>query len=199
MEIIQIKCPWCSATLSVQNQVGIEGKNVTCPVCKHKSPFSKFKMVVPRSGLHNEDTEYPEEATEYVRGRGHIPGEQTTLPDENLIIGRLIVIENGQIYQLKPGRNVVGRKAAASSADFQIATGDNRRMSREHIMVEVKRVPSKGLVHQVSLFKEKVNPTKVGEEPLLYGDCVVLSDGDMISLPDATLRFEIPDDDKTDI
>ncbi len=71
-------------------------------------------------------------------------------------------------------------------------------MSREHIVIEVKKLPVKGFVHYVSLYKEKVNKTSIGNEPLLYGDCVVLNHGDIIKLPDATLRFEIPDGEETD-
>ena len=46
-EIIQIKCPFDGAILSVKNQPGIETKNVTCPACKHKYPFTQYKRVGP--------------------------------------------------------------------------------------------------------------------------------------------------------
>ena len=71
-------------------------------------------------------------------------------------------------------------------------------MSRNHLVVEVKKVPGKGFVHCVSLYKDKVNETKVNDTQLEYGDCVVLKNGDLLRLPDATLVFEIPDDEKTD-
>lgn len=44
-DIIQIRCPFCRAILSVKNQPKIESKNVTCPVCKHKYPFPQFKRI----------------------------------------------------------------------------------------------------------------------------------------------------------
>jgi hypothetical protein len=66
-------------------------------------------------------------------------------------------------------------------------------------VIEVKRVPAKGYVHYVSLYKEKVNPTYVEDELLQYGDCLVLSHGDVIKLPDVTFKFEIPDEDATEI
>ena len=117
----------------------------------------------------------------------------------NLTLGRVKICGTAISYQLRPGRNVIGRKGAKSGADFQIDTGENRFMSREHIVIEVKKLPSKGFVHYVSLFKEKVNKTSVGDEPLLFGDCIVLNHGDIIKLPDANLKFEIPDDEATDI
>lgn len=197
-EIIQIKCPFDGAVLSVKNQPGIETKNVTCPICKHKYPFTQFKRVYNTS-VGSGDTEYPdfEEHTNYAYDGGS--GEKTNLGGMNFTIGKVKLIGTGISYQLKPGRNVIGRKGTKSSADFQIDTADKRLMSREHIVIEVKKVPPKGFVHYISLFKEKVNKTCIGNEPLLYGDCIVLNHGDVIKLPDADLKFEIPDDEATEI
>ena len=63
----------------------------------------------------------------------------------------------------------------------------------------MKKVEGKGFVHYVSLYKEKVNETLINGVRLEYGDCVVLKDGDMLRLPEATLVFEIPDGEKTDL
>lgn len=186
-DIIQIKCPFDGAVLSVRNQPGIETKNVTCPVCGHKYPFSQFRRVKAAAYGQDPDTVYP--------------GEEKTAtelpPAEDFTLGKLLVMGSDVAFQLRPGRNVVGRKASKSAADFQIDTAEGRRMSREHIVVEVKKVPGRGFVHYLSLFKEKVNPTFVGDDPLLYGDCIVLSHGDILKLPDAFLKFVIPDDEGT--
>ena len=196
-EIIQIKCPFDGAVLSVKNQPGIETKNVTCPICKHKYPFTQFKRVFKSSSSANEDP-----ATEYPENGGHTcypNGDDTNYGEMNFTLGKIKLLDSGLSFQLKPGRNVIGRKASKSAADFQIDTADKRAMSREHIVIEVKKVPAKGFVHYLSLFKEKVNKTCIGNEPLLYGDCIVLKHGDIIRLPDATLKFEIPDEEGTDI
>lgn len=196
-EIIQIKCPFDGAVLSVKNQPGIESKNVTCPICKHKYPFTQFKRV---ESMPDDDckTKYPgsEESTRYAFGGG--ADDDTDLGSMNLSLGRVKIADTGIVYQLKPGRNIIGRKGVRSSADFQIDTGEKRAMSREHIIIEVKKVPVKGFVHYISLFKERVNKTYIGDEPLLYGDCLVLNHGDIIRLPDASLIFEIPDGDMTE-
>lgn len=183
-ETIQIKCPWCNAVLSVRNQAGIENKFVTCPVCKQKSPFSQFKRNTVN--VSNDD------CTQY-------PGAQISMPQENYTIGRLVVQGKGLSYQLKLGKNIIGRKASNSSANFQIDMGENRRMSREHIMIEVKKIPGRGISHLASLFKEKVNQTEVGSEKLVYGDCIILKNGDIIKLPGVNVLFEIPDDDATQL
>lgn len=201
-EIIQIKCPFDGAVLSVKNQPGIETKNVTCPICKHKYPFTQFRRVTSNVNNEDPDTEYPggDEQTNYDGEHTSYGGEEKTEigKQPNYTLGKVTVIGSGVSYQLKPGRNVIGRKGQKSDANFQIDTADKRTMSREHIVIEIKKLPIKGFVHYVSLYKEKVNKTYIGNEPLLYGDCIVLNHGDMIKLPDATLRFEIPDGEETD-
>lgn len=192
-EIIKIKCPFCGTVLSVKNQPGIENKHVTCPICKNKYPFTEFKRTTP-SCQEDTDTEYP------GMDRKHEEEHTTTeLPQMNFTLGRLKVVGTAKAFQLRTGRNVVGRKSVKSQADFQIDTAEKRAMSREHLLIEVKKMPAKGFVHYVSLCKEKVNKTFIGNEPLVYGDVLILGHGDVIRLPDATLKFEIPDDEATEI
>lgn len=202
-EIIKIKCPFCGAVLSVKNIPDIENKNVTCPICKHKYAFNQFKTVPNNSKAEEPGTKYPDGASHDNYEEEHTSYQKIGADNDgssllNFTLGRLVVEENGAEFQLKFGRNVIGRKGQRSEADFQIDTAEKRQMSREHIVIEVKRVPNKGFVHFVSLFKERVNDTFIGNEPLLYGDCIVLNNGDTIRLPNATLKFEIPDNESTD-
>ncbi|MCI7783026.1 MAG: hypothetical protein MR544_08035, partial [Parabacteroides sp.] len=60
-------------------------------------------------------------------------------------------------------------------------------------------IPGKGFVHIASLYKERVNPTYINQTPLLYGDHIILQMGDRIILPNVTLRFEIPDEEATEL
>lgn len=195
--VIQIKCPFCGAILSVKHQAGIESKNVTCPICKHKYPFNQLKKANNYSSNAGGDTEYP-----YKYNNGHYKNEEqsfTEMPKMNFIIGRLMVVSTGEIFQLKMGRNVIGRKTPSSTADFKINTGDDLIMSREHLAIEVKNVAGKGVVHYASLFKERVNETRIGNDRLFYGDTVVLRHGEKIQLPGLLLKFEIPDDEATQL
>lgn len=201
-EKIQIKCPFDGALLSVTYKPGIETKTLTCPICKHKYPFTQFKRVTPGPQTSAEDpgTDYPGSHEEEHTSYGHHPGkEETEVGTANYTLGKVKIPATGVSYQLRPGRNVIGRKGAKSTADFQIDTADKRSMSREHLVIEAKKVPGHGYMHYVSLFKEKVNKTYVGNEPLLFGDCLVLNHGDELRLPDATLKFEIPDEEGTEI
>lgn len=186
--VIKIKCPCCGAILAVKRLAGIEQKNIVCPVCRESSAFTAFRQVVD---MPHENTRYPDEE----KTRPNF-GEETDLGDRpNLVPGVLRVMSASvPEFRLKTGRNVIGRASSASTADFRIPTPESNRMSREHLVIEVKKVPGKGLVHYASLYKQRVNDTRINGERLEYGDCVVLHDGDTLRLPDAVLRFEIPDD-----
>lgn len=186
METLDVKCPWCSAVLRIKSTPGMEGKNITCPNCKHTSPFTQFKQIIP-----------VEEESETCLPGGIGNGPMPT--KENLIIGRLVIPLSGISYQLLPGKNIIGRKASASTANFQIDTGNSKKMSREHLIINVKRIPSSGYIHYVSLYKEHVNKTFINSTELLWGDTLILQQGDLIKLPDIDLKFELPDEEATQI
>ncbi len=189
METLKIKCPFCGAVLAVKNKPMNEQSKITCPVCKEKSLFVQFKQFAPK-----------EEHTEYASSEEHtsyFEQPEKRVDSLNTIIGKLKAVGNGpaQYYALQSGRNVIGRKSDASSANIQLPTGEGRRMSREHLVIEVKKVPDKGYVHYASLYKERINETFINDEILAFGDCIILKSGDKLTLPDATLLFEIPDED----
>lgn len=192
METLNVKCPWCSSILKIGVTPGMDGKSLTCPVCKRQNLFKDFKVYDPSS--QQPASEAADGDTKIYMG----PQQGAGAPKaENLLVGRIVIIPTGRAFQLKHGKNVIGRKASASSAQFQIPTGDNKRMSREHLVIEVKRSPAAGILHLVSLFKQKVNKTFINSKELLWGDIIILQDGDIIKLPDLELKFEIPDDDRT--
>lgn len=192
-DIIYLKCPFDGSVLKVRRQPGIEQMNVPCPVCKHTYPFGKFRQVVPQAKKNVDD----DDCTRYPGGGSARGGDDGCTRMGDTVIGpagdsgpgKLKLAGTGQIFSLSPGRNVIGRRALHSNANFQIDTGVERRMSREHLVVDVKQVPGKGYVHSVSLYKAEVNPTFVGNERLLPGDHIILSAGTVINLPGAVLEF----------
>lgn len=197
METVKIKCPCCGAILAVKSQSDLEDKSITCPVCKEKNPYKSFKSIITSNNNSNEEhTQYPPHAG------NNVSGEEKTkvnidINNSNYTLGKLVLFGTMQTYPLHVGKNIVGRKASASTADIQLSTGENKRMSREHLIIEVKKVPSKGFVHYASLYKQKVNITSINGDKLEYGDCIILKHGDKLELPDVTLRFEIPDEEGT--
>lgn len=182
----------------MKNQPGIESKRVACPVCKNISYFKEFKKIdEPKEESGREAEEMQGDYGIFHRKANGTP--VTTLDYSlNFRLGRLYVPSLDLIYQLKPGTNIIGRLASASSADFQIPCA-TRHMSREHVVIEIQNVENKGFVHYISLYKEKVNPTFIGDNRLEYGDCVVLKDGDLITLADMEIEFYMPDVESQEI
>lgn len=196
-DILQIKCPWCSAVLSVKNRPDIETKNVTCPVCKQKSAFNQFTLVSqpapqPKPPVPPVPSSSPYEGTKYSSNAGNL-GSPTSLS----VVGQLVLASSGAVFQLHQGRNVIGRMAPGSVADFQIETPLSKRMSRQHIVVDVMVDPLLGVVHALSLFKQACNAVTVNGQPLVFGDRVILTSGMSIAMPDAILTFQLPDPEKT--
>lgn len=197
-EIIQIKCPFCGAVLSVKNIPDIDKKNVTCPICKQTNRFVNYKPVTPNTDVGKKAT--GNNAFNQKRNYENDANDATQYGPMNFTIGRLKLHGSDLVYQLKPGINEIGRMSKNSNVDFQIDTGESRRMSRKHLVVEVVKENHKGFVHYVSLSKENVNPTTVDGNPMCYGvDKVILNNGAIIKLPDAELRFEIPDEEATEL
>lgn len=188
MDVTRIKCPNCGAVLQIKLTPGIETKNVTCPVCKQQSKFSAYRNVAT-GGSRGSD----EPHTEY----GGKSDRETVKPPVNTAYGVLHVPQLGMTFRLKNGRNVVGRKAVASMAEVQIPIL-SKRMSREHLLIEVKNVQGKGIVHYLSLFKEQVNATFIGNQPLEYGDRIILKNNDIIKMPDLDVVFVLQGGDGTE-
>lgn len=197
-DIIQIKCPFCGAVLSVKNIPGIDRKNVTCPICKQTNRFINYKLIANNAegGAKSPVNEVYDYKKSYESGSS----EATQYGPMNFTIGKLKLLGSDISYQLKPGKNEVGRKSRNSTVDFQIDTGESRRMSRNHLVIEVVKENYKGYVHYISLSKENVNPTTVNGNPMCYGvDKVILNNGAIIKLPDADLKFIIPDEEATEL
>ena len=179
---IKIKCPNCGARLKVRLNSLNQEISIPCPKCEVPSPLKSYKQVT--DAPHPEHTEYPDN------------GEHTQIGKQlNDTIGQLKVMDSTlSPFQLKMGRNVVGRKANMSKADIQIPLQAMKsRMSREHLNVDVDKVSGKGIVHYLSLYKSGVNETLLNEEKLEAPDRIILKHGDVITLPEAKLVFEIPD------
>ncbi len=176
-ETIRIGCPVCGSILTVKNQPGIESKRATCPVCGKTSSFASFKRIGDTGD--DEPTQYP-------------------FAEVSHTLGRLCAEGGALTFQLRLGANLIGRKASGSSASIQLPC-PGKRTSREHLVVEAREMPGRGLVHYVYINKEQVNPTYIGNCQLEYGDRLVLNHNDIIKLPDMELRFELPDEEGTEL
>ena len=175
---LKLRCPNDGSVLVVLNQPGIERAFVKCPVCKKRMPFRRFDIIEDGAQAGpNDDAETQIATTEMV------------------CYHRLAVLNDpstGESYKLKKGKNIIGRKSTDSSADIQLPCGDSKRMSREHLIIQVEGNSMDGYTFYASLYKAKVNATYVGDAQVEYGDSIILNDGDVIKLPDKTIVFNVP-------
>lgn len=174
-EIRKIKCPICGAILKVQYAPGVEAKTVMCPVCKKASKYNSFKQI-------SEQNNVMEDETETDLGRNN---EETQVAR----IGTLIQTGMGRKYELKPGRNTIGRKASTSPATIQIETND-LYMSRDHAEIVVKQNKYGEYMHIFRNSKNK-NDTFVNGQKVENGDELVLYGGEIIKMANTQVRFEL--------
>ncbi|MBR3831338.1 MAG: FHA domain-containing protein [Muribaculaceae bacterium] len=180
-EIVRVKCPKCGSILKIGKREGMEKMNLTCPICGYKGLFSTYIPLDSQQATKKDDTDIDSDKTQN--------DDETEVLKKSMSIGRLRC--NGQVYELKEGENIIGRKADSSEATIQIAD-ETRRMSRRHITITVIRVGKNTVQHRLQLSKEKVNTTLLNNEKLQPGDIMILNNGDVITLPHgAKLVFEI--------
>ena len=131
--MIPVKCPHCQVGLKIDEQKIPEGiSSFKCPKCKHEIPISFLEK----------------------------KREQRTDGTDTVIFqpsktkgGKLTVFDNEQtkeqIFHLREGFYVVGRKASVSNVTIRIETGD-KLVSRNHFRIEVKKDAQGGLIHCLS-------------------------------------------------
>ena len=172
-QTINIKCPSCGVVLRVTNSKNEAEKHFSCPKCGKR-------IVVPFYKLRVEDGE--------TQLDGNPVAQATQIGNANMQESCHLTC-NGKDYPLPIGRNVVGRKASTSSADVQVET-DDKFMSREHMVINVRRLPDGGIKVDVSNYKNK-NSTRVNDLLLQSGDAIVLHDGDTIQMGSTIMAFHI--------
>lgn len=188
---MQIICPMCGAPNGIAEAPSKPDKAfVTCRACKERTPYLRWRQAgapVPPKPKPVQT----EPITEYGGGLGV---KREAVRDQVAFLKMLAPV--AKRYELKPGKNVIGRYSPASSADIQIDTADNKRMSREHAVIEVKEVSGK-YMYKFSLCKARINRTVVGGQEIAYGDSLYLKPGDILELPDAALVFDVQDPEGT--
>ena len=171
--MIPVKCPHCKVGLKVDEQKIPKGIDTfKCPKCKHDIPLSFIDN--KRDGHENEITTVVSHLSKAEDGR------ITVLPDENT---------KEQIFHLREGNYIVGRKTSASIADIRIKTAD-KMMSRNHARIEVKKDSKQSLMHCLSDNQSK-NRTMYNDVFLEDNEEVVLQDNDEIKLGNTQLRFNV--------
>ena len=191
-ETIDVMCP-CGTKLRVKRNAGIEKKNLTCPKCGQKRPFTEYQQPAPKPAAPK-----PQVAAPPVSSAPRKPNfGDTCLPYNGLsALTQLVDKATGIRYDLKVGVNIIGRKADSSHATIQIDTAD-KKLSREHFIITGKPVEPFGYKFFISLHKQEVNPTKVNGQLIDFGDEIFLQNGTRISIHHTELIFEVIDTEQT--
>ncbi len=172
-QTINIKCPGCNVVLKVTNSKNEPVKRFACPKCGKAIlvPFYKLQ---------------PEDGETQMDGKGE--AQSTQLATSEMQQSCVLHCE-GKEYELPIGSYSVGRKAVTSTADIQIDT-DDLYMSREHAMMNVRRLPDGGIKVDICNLKNK-NTTQVNDYLLEPGDAIVMHDGDTIKMGNTLLTIHI--------
>ena len=164
----------------------MESKKITCPGCHgllevtnpKQEPVLMIKCPNPECGAK-------------LRVRFDT-GETVLAPKKSAATVPGYLTWGGQCYELKEGRNTVGRSSSKHEASIEIVT-DDKSMSRVHCLLEVIRLKSGRVKVIISDLRtaDKIaqKPTLVYDEPLSTEDRLVLEDGDTIGIGGQTLRF----------
>ena len=171
--MIPVKCPHCNVGLKVDQDKIPEGIDTfKCPKCKHDIPLSFLDN--KRDISKDETTAVAHQSAKVGRGK------LTVIPVGNT---------REQIFHLREGNYVVGRKSPVSDANIRIET-DDKMMSRNHARIDVKKDTHGGIIHCLSDNQSK-NRTLHNGIFLDEGEEVVLQDNDEIKMGETLLRFNV--------
>ena len=170
--MIPVKCPHCKVGLKVDEQKVPKGiVSFKCPKCKHDIPVSLLANKQEHRTTSGTDTVvFQPSKTE--------GGKLTVFPNDNT---------KEQVFHLQEGHYIVGRKASVSNANICIET-DDKMMSRNHLLIDVKKKTHGGLIHCLSDYQSK-NKTMYNGKYLEKGEEVVLQNNDEIKIGNTLLRF----------
>lgn len=198
MQIKKIKCPNCGVILEVKNSKDEEEKRISCPKCKAglKVMFSKPK---PKEELLTAHTVYgPQEPKPVPQDNGSTQlggaavgvatSGSTQLAPPQTFVRQAMLVFNGESFDLELGENSVGRKANTSHASLQIPTTD-RYMSRQHVLITVRRLPD-GALKSVLRNDQNKNDTLIDGQAIENGDEIRLTNGNRITMGRTNLLYK---------
>lgn len=181
MEIKQIKCPSCGSTLSIRNSTNDAVKFITCPICK-----AGLKVTFHRNT--------GETILNGNQENGQTQLGQSCNGDTTILAGSKekkskepCLVYEGKSYPLALGDNIVGRKAATSTATVQIETTD-RYMSRQHAKITVVSLPDGSMKTVIRNYHNK-NATTVNGQKLNTDDAIVLNNEYTIIMGKTTINY----------
>ena len=175
---ILITCPECHQQLSFNEVPGYQDMIVECPKCHFKANVSVYQSGSRARG---------------GQGAEDMPTRLVHPPATVNVIGQIRVKSTNEIQFLKPGKNIIGRRAKTGTADIKIST--DMYMSRQHVLIEVVKRES-GFEHRLVEINSK-NIVKLNGKPINRGDILILKFGDIMTLGTTDIILEGADNDAT--
>lgn len=169
---IKIVCPECGMKLQFAEVPNYQNKLVECIRCHFKANVSTYLAGGLGKGGQGEDCA----ATELV-----FP------PPSSVAIGQIRVLGTNEIQFLKPGSQVIGRRAETGTADIKIS--NDMTMSRRHVQIDVVPKGNGGYEHRLVEIGS-LNIIKLNKRPIQRGDILVLKFGDVITLGKTDIVLE---------
>lgn len=154
---------------------------LSCPICHYKAKVSLYQA-----------------GHAAAKGGGIGDPATTVISNYNTDMGQMRVVQNGQIFELKMGSQVVGRLATSGQADLQIGIDKNTDpfMSRRNAQIDVVRNERKGILHKLVCMKT-TNPVLLNGNKVNEGDVVFLKFGDRLTLGKTDVVLEKTDNEGT--
>ncbi|MDO4336054.1 MAG: FHA domain-containing protein [Bacteroidales bacterium] len=175
---IFIECPECHQKLSFNEVPGYQNMVIECPKCHFKANASVYQGGAQARG---------------AQGADDMPTQLVVPPNSTLDVGQIRVKSTNEVQWLKPGCNVIGRRAQTGTADIKISK--DMYMSRSHVRIDVVKKGS-GYEHHLVEINSK-NIVKLNGKPINRGDVLVLKFGDVLTLGTTDIVLESDDDEAT--
>lgn len=175
---IYIVCPECHQQLSFNEVPGYQNMVVECPKCRFKANASVYQSGARARG---------------AQGADDMPTQLVIPPRASMDAGQIRVVATNEIQWLKPGSNVIGRRANSGTADIKIS--NDMYMSRRHVQIDVVAMNG-GYKHHLVEINSK-NVVKLNGVAVNRGDVLVLKFGDVMTLGETDIVLEANDDEST--
>ena len=173
-----IVCPECNQQLSFNEIPDWREKIVECPKCRFKAKASVYLLGAGSRG---------------AVGADDMPTQLVMPPASSMDVGQIRVKSTNEVQWLKPGQNIIGRRAKTGTADIKIST--DMYMSRQHVRIDVVK-KGNGYEHRLVEINSK-NIVKLNGKPINRGDILVIKFGDVLTLGTTDIVLESNDDEAT--
>lgn len=178
MSKVFIVCPECHQQLSFSEVPGWRNMLVECPKCHFKAKANVYQLGAQARG---------------AQGADEMPTQLVVPPATTFDVGQIRVVATNEVQWLKPGTNIIGRRAQTGTADIKIST--DMYMSRRHVRIDVVKKPT-GYEHHLVEINSK-NIVKLNGKPINRGDILKIKFGDRLTLGTTDIILESSDDEAT--